>query len=81
MHPGRQTVSDLVQVSCSNANVPFKLHVPVWISSAGQIFLQPRRKLFRIHAAVHWTQQEAPAEVNRLIVDLPVSVDGKGAAK
>jgi len=29
----------------------------------------------------HWTEQEAPTEVNRLIVDFLVSVDGKGAAK
>jgi len=26
----------------------------------------------------HWTEQEAPAEVNRLMVDFLVSVDGKG---
>jgi pimeloyl-ACP methyl ester carboxylesterase len=29
----------------------------------------------------HWTEQEAPTEVNRLMVDFLVSVDGKGAAK
>ena len=28
----------------------------------------------------HWTEQEAPAEVNRLMLDFLVSVDGKGAA-
>ena len=29
----------------------------------------------------HWTEQEAPTEVNRLMLDFLVSVDGKGAAK
>jgi pimeloyl-ACP methyl ester carboxylesterase len=26
----------------------------------------------------HWTDQEAPNEVNRLMVGFPVSVDGRG---
>ena len=29
----------------------------------------------------HWTEQEGPTEVNRLMLDFLVSVDGKGAAK
>jgi pimeloyl-ACP methyl ester carboxylesterase len=29
----------------------------------------------------HWTEQEAPAEVNRLIVEFLRSVDGKAAGK
>ena len=29
----------------------------------------------------HWTGQEAPAEVNRLMVDFLISVDGKGASR
>ena len=29
----------------------------------------------------HWTEQEAPTEVNRLMVDFLVSMDGKGAAQ
>jgi pimeloyl-ACP methyl ester carboxylesterase len=29
----------------------------------------------------HWTEQEAPTEVNRLMVDFLVSMDGTGAAK
>jgi pimeloyl-ACP methyl ester carboxylesterase len=29
----------------------------------------------------HWTQQESPTDVNRLIGDFLLSVDGKGAAE
>ena len=29
----------------------------------------------------HWTEQEAPTEVNRLIGDFLVSVDGEGGTK
>ncbi len=29
----------------------------------------------------HWTEQEAPTEVNRLMLDFLVSVDAKDAAK